>query len=124
MSQDIVRSFSNASFLRASLISNSERKAMSSDFLVLVIVKHCKTRGNIFIVVFLKKALDYCIIMLYTVIQEGRSRMKYDNAESYDALVKRGLICEIMRLVIQAYDRGRHEGGVEEAERCVNSNKR
>jgi hypothetical protein len=30
--------------------------------------------------------------------------MKYNNAESYDALVKRGLVCEIMRRVIQAYD--------------------
>jgi hypothetical protein len=30
--------------------------------------------------------------------------MKYNNAGSYDALVKRGLICEIMRLVIRAYD--------------------
>jgi hypothetical protein len=28
--------------------------------------------------------------------------MKYNNAESCDALVKRGLICEIMRRVIQA----------------------
>ena len=27
-----------------------------------------------------------------------------NNAESYDALVKRGLICEIMRCVMQAYD--------------------
>ena len=41
--------------------------------------------------------------------------MKYDNAESYDALVKRGLICEIMRLVIQAYDEeGRVVRSVEE----------
>ncbi|MDR1218969.1 MAG: hypothetical protein LBK73_05095 [Treponema sp.] len=30
--------------------------------------------------------------------------MKYNNAESYDALVKRGLICEIMRRVARAYD--------------------
>jgi hypothetical protein len=30
--------------------------------------------------------------------------MKYNNAESYEALVKRGLICEIMRRVVQAYD--------------------
>jgi hypothetical protein len=30
--------------------------------------------------------------------------MKYNNEKSYDALVKRGLICEIMRRVIQAYD--------------------
>jgi hypothetical protein len=30
--------------------------------------------------------------------------MKYNNAKSYDALIKRGLICEIMRRVVRAYD--------------------
>jgi hypothetical protein len=30
--------------------------------------------------------------------------MKYNNARSYDALVKRGLICEIMRCVVKSYD--------------------
>jgi hypothetical protein len=30
--------------------------------------------------------------------------MKYNNAESYEALVKRGIICEIMRRVALAYD--------------------
>jgi hypothetical protein len=30
--------------------------------------------------------------------------MKYNNAESCDALVKRGLICEIARRVVRAYD--------------------
>jgi hypothetical protein len=30
--------------------------------------------------------------------------MKYNNERSYNALMKRGLICEVMRHVIQAYN--------------------
>lgn len=74
MSQEIVRSFSNASFSRAAFISVSERKAMSSDFFAFPIVRHCKTKIKNFIAFFCKNPLDYCIILLYNVIHNDSKR--------------------------------------------------
>jgi hypothetical protein len=119
MREDTDLSCREASFSRASFISVDTRNVIIS--LLPPIRIHCnrkEEKKQLFFRKNYKKPLDKGNKSEYNRIHTNNHKrgqeMKYNNERSYNALIKRGLICEIMRCVIQAYsDDGRVVTGVE-----------